>query len=548
MRIPKVEYYVYAKLNKKNLTKLSLGACKDNKITLLIPINNMDNVDKLISKSGYYNDFCYTATSDSGTDITLKDRQKEYPSNAVCQDGCEFSDYDYNTKKAKYFCEVKESALFFKDMKIDKKKLLDNFKNIKNIANLNILKCFRVLFSKKGISENVGSYILIAIILFHTIILFLFFIKKFDLLINKIKKIIFTLIIIKSKKEEKKNKEKEIESKEKKEKEIENFKNKLNIMNDNNIKNDDNNNIQFKKKGKVILKKKKIKIKKETLNLININNNSINNIIIKNNLNRNDIIIINKNKNEMNNLSEKNTKIDEIKNLTTILYYNDDEINDLSYDLALQNDKRTYWQFYISLIKTKHEFIYAFFYNKDYNSKIIKIDLFVFGFALNYTVNGSFFNDATMHNVYKSEGSFDFSYQIPIIVYSSFISMFLEIFIQMLGLSSDLIIDFKQSKETNNLDERGEKLIKKLKIKFVFYFISTYILLLFFWYYIAMFDAVYRNTQYLLLKDTLMGFGLSLISPFVIYLIPGIFRLPALASSQKNKRCLYNFSKVFTIL
>ena len=70
-------------------------------------------------------------------------------------------------------------------MKIDKKKLLDNFKNIKNISNLNILKCFRVLFSKKGISENVGSYILIAIILFHTIILFVFFIKKFDLLINK---------------------------------------------------------------------------------------------------------------------------------------------------------------------------------------------------------------------------------------------------------------------------------------------------------------------------------------------------------------------------
>ena len=83
-----------------------------------------------------------------------------------------------------------------------------------------------------------------------------------------------------------------------------------------------------------------------------------------------------------------------------------------------------------------------------------------------------------MHNVYKSEGSFDFSYQIPIIVYSSFISMFLEIFIQMLGLSSDLIIDFKQSKETNNLDERGEKLIKKLKIKFIFY-INLYIIIIF---------------------------------------------------------------------
>ena len=55
--------------------------------------------------------------------------------------------------------------------------------------------------------------------------------------------------------------------------------------------------------------------------------------------------------------------------------YNDEEINDFSYDLALENDKRSYCQFYISLIKTKYEFVYTFFYNKDYNSKIIKIDL-----------------------------------------------------------------------------------------------------------------------------------------------------------------------------
>ena len=63
-----------------------------------------------------------------------------------------------------------------------------------------------------------------------------------------------------------------------------------------------------------------------------------------------------------------------------------------------------------------------------------------------------------------------------------------------------------------------------------------------------MFDAVYRNTQYLLLEDTVMGFCLSLITPFLIYLIPGFFRIPALADSQKNTRCLYNFSKLFTIL
>ena len=63
-----------------------------------------------------------------------------------------------------------------------------------------------------------------------------------------------------------------------------------------------------------------------------------------------------------------------------------------------------------------------------------------------------------------------------------------------------------------------------------------------------MFDAVYRNTQFLLLEDTLMGFALSLFTPFIIYLLPGLFRIPALRTPQQNKRCLYNFSKLFTIL
>ena len=158
-----------------------------------------------------------------------------------------------------------------------------------------------------------------------------------------------------------------------------------------------------------------------------------------------------------------------------------------------------------------------------------------------------FFTDETMHNVYESKGLFDISYQLPIIIYSSFISMFLGALMQMLGLSSDTIIDFKQSEETNNINEKGEKLIRKLKIKFIFYFILGFLFLFSFLYYISMFGAVYRNTQFLLLKDTIMGFGISLISPFVLYLMPGLFRIPSL-NPQKRKKCLYGFSKLFTIL
>ena len=65
-----------------------------------------------------------------------------------------------------------------------------------------------------------------------------------------------------------------------------------------------------------------------------------------------------------------------------------------------------------------------------------------------------------------------------------------------------------------------------------------------------MFCAIYSNTQLHLVKDTLISFGLSLLYPFGIYLLPGIFRIPALSNrnkkskKNKNKRILFIFSKI----
>ena len=57
-----------------------------------------------------------------------------------------------------------------------------------------------------------------------------------------------------------------------------------------------------------------------------------------------------------------------------------------------------------------------------------------------------------------------------------------------------------------------------------------------------MFGVIYRNTQLHLLKDTLISIGLSLILPFIIYLLPGIFRIPSLYN--RKRKCLYNLSKI----
>ena len=64
---------------------------------------------------------------------------------------------------------------------------------------------------------------------------------------------------------------------------------------------------------------------------------------------------------------EKLRKSHEINNHKKLnnLIYNDFELNALSYIEALKYDKRTYFNFYIYLLKTKNPFIFSFFPIKD---------------------------------------------------------------------------------------------------------------------------------------------------------------------------------------
>ena len=285
---------------------------------------------------------------------------------------------------------------------------------------------------------------------------------------------------------------------------------------------------------------------KSMVNNINENNN---NIILENKNNK-------KFKKKMKKGQEKDSKRNiitqysinvqqkEIEKVKNIMEYTDDEKNELSYELAIEYDKRNYLEYYISLLKTKHNLVNSFFYNNDYNSKIIKIDIFILGFVIDYTANALFFDDDSMHKIYESKGSFSLEYEITKILYSSLITMGLNTILKLLALSNDAIIEFKQMKSAVNIDRKKTALENKLLIKFILYFIVSFVFLSFFWYYISMFGAIYRNTQLHLLKDTLISFGLSLIYPFFIYLLPGLFRIPALSDEKKSRECLYKFSKV----
>ena len=222
----------------------------------------------------------------------------------------------------------------------------------------------------------------------------------------------------------------------------------------------------------------------------------------------------------------------------------DSELNELDYNEAIKIDKRTYFQYYLSLLRTKHLLFFSFWPSFDYNSQIIKIFLFFFEFSLSFLVNALFFNDETMHKIYEEKGSFNFIYNIPQIIFSSLISGFIDSLIQELALTESNLINLKQKSNRNNIKINKQKVLKAIKIKIILFFIITFLLLVAFWFYLACFCAVYKNTQLHLIKDTVISFGTSMITPFGIYIFPGIFRLCALNAKKKDKKFMFKFSKI----
>ena len=197
-------------------------------------------------------------------------------------------------------------------------------------------------------------------------------------------------------------------------------------------------------------------------------------------------------------------------------------------------------------MKQKHLIFFTFFNFSDYNIFILKLSLFLSSFALYFAVNAVFFTDDTMHNIYKGDSGI--ISQISNIFYSTIISCFINIIIKKLGLSNDSIVKIKQNPDAHQRLKRTNKLVKNLKIKFGIFFIFSFLLISFFWYFITAFCAVYKNTQNILIENTFVSFTLSLAYPLGINLIPGILRIPSLKKSNKSSKYFYFISRIIALI
>jgi len=523
--IPVIGYEVF---HPENKSKLDLSYCNDFLINYNIPVSiDENNIEKYDPNSDYYNDECSTHTTKDGTDITLNDRKIEYNENnySLCENNCTFSEYDKNTKKSICMCEIKSKIYSISEIMENKEEISNNF----NIASdstsssINTMKCFNTLFSKYGLLKNLGNYILVII----TILFFgsgIFFYKiGYNLIDNDMKEIM-------------KNKE-------------------------NDLHKNHNNIYQSEKKATVKVKKKKKK-KKTSRKGNDVKSNPIKKHIKYSDNNMNSIyyskdIMTHKSlsgieykahmKEKYNRTISINSpnKISETpKYLNELL--SEFELNKLPYKKALIYDKRKMSHYYMFLIKIKHPLLFSFCPIKDYNVWIIKLDIFLLLFTIMYANNALFITEKTIHRIYADKGEYIISNYWSSIICSFIISHFIIILIKFVFLSERNLLELKCQKTYRKASEIIDKIRRVIIIKYIFFYILGIIFLLMFWYYLSSFCAVYQNTQIFLIINTFISFGISLLFPFLINLIPSLLRNLSLRSPKQE--CLYKISQYIQII
>ena len=542
----KVEYEIFDPYTFK---PLNLSLCKDNKINLYVKADLSEETQKIyenMKSMGYnmfdindpfYQDFCTPFKTENNTDIVLSDRIDYIYNNkdSQCQSNCHFSSYLPNSFYLNCTCDAvndnNDDNLKAED-KFSGKKLYESFYDVLKYSNFKIIKCYNLILNKNVLSKNIGSIIIIIIFSIYLLCLIIFIIKGIAPLMEKLipkrknninNNINFNNIIIHNKQiENKKSNTRLAKNKIK----LNPVKRKI-ILPNFNIKEERGKLNQIYR-----LNRKKIKSK-------SIKNSKFYNSIIKNNIpSSKEKISFSSRKNSVIQFGAINTKKPKTqKKLDSF------QLNNLEYDEAIIYDKRTFIRTYCDLLCREHKIIFTFFICNDYNILYIKYARFIFLFSTDMAMNVFFFSDESMHKIFLNYGKYNFIQQIPQIVYTTIISQLMEIFLCYLSLTDKHIYNIK---DLNQAFEREKirSILKCIKIKLVSFFIFTFIIFILYWYIVSTFCAVYENTQIIFLKDCFLSFGLGLIYPIIIYLIPSCLRIISIRNSKQGLKCLYKLSDI----
>ena len=534
-----IEYEVFEPYNK---TKLNLSICNEDTINIYVPIELSEETKKIaeeLKEKGYdifnindpfYTDICTSYKSEDGTDMLLSDRIDYIYNNndAKCQPNCKFSNYIQNTQYINCTCNINEN-LEDKNVKFIPKKFYESFIDVLKYSNVDILKCYKLVFHINSITKNIGSIIVLITFIIYLICLIFYIIRGKIYLARKLNNILKKNGKLYLFNNYKINDQMQIDTKI--------------AIKENIIKTENDINNPPKKKFK---KKNNFRSSKTLITKFN-NKEAIPSDFYKPTLvgrNKNSLNSVNSNE-KWNYSGNKSSEEEDIKVEAKInnIVYDGFELNDLDYEEAIKYDKRSFFEIYWNTLKREQIILFTFISYNDYNYFNIKLAKLTFLITTDMAMNVLFFSDDSMHKIFLNYGKYDFVQQIVQIIYSTIISQLLEVFLCFLSLIDTYFYHIKNLTPPNE-SSKAYELLKCMRKKLIIFFIFTFLFFGFYWYVIAVFCAVYENTQIIFLKDSILSFVFGIAYSIILYLIPTILRLCAIKYPKQNLKCIYKLSGI----
>ena len=178
----------------------------------------------------------------------------------------------------------------------------------------------------------------------------------------------------------------------------------------------------------------------------------------------------------------------------------------------------------------------------------MKIAKLIFIIANLMAMNALIFADKSFHKLFMSGVHYYFTYQILQIFLSVIITYVIEIILCYLTFTDKYIYEIKSlpKKETNS--NKIFSILKCIRNKLLIFYVVALVILIFYWYLISAFCAVYPNTQKIYIIDCLLSFIFFSIIPFIVYAITTLLRVIALKDNERKRlKCLFIIGTSFPL-
>ena len=559
----KVQYVVYDEDN----NQLDLSICNDEKIKINYALRNdtaLDTtklknfgdkgIDILNSSDPFFNDICYSYSSEGGSDMVLKDRISDvYQNFSICDSGCEYESIDTDQMTVACSCSVSndtdsddddDSSLNLKDI------LLSLFQD----STFGVIKCYNLVFDISNKKNNIGFWLFSIIIICHIPLYILFFLKGIspikEFIINEMKKYNYFIDLgTPPKKKMKKISLKKFPNQNMKtinNELTEGTDKRINVMTPKSIKNF-KKSIALQIQHNNLIEHTDYSKRTETNDILSKNSNqSLNKKKEKNNINKQYFLI---------QLDANNTN----KNIKPL--ESNYHLDNYEYEDAIEYENRTFWRILYIVMLSKDNILNTFLLKFPLESQPLRICLLLFSYTSDLALNTLFYFSDNISDKYHYTGDnlfwFTLFNNIIISIISTILSIILGSILESMIDSKDSIEDeFKEEEKKMREDpnyqvtnERKEEILlsvnkslKKLKVKMIVFVVIDFIILLFFYYFTTAFCSVYQNTQSSWITDAVVSIIISFPIEIAIALVITVVYMIAI-----KYRCkfLYKISMFF---